>query len=54
MSEPDFTECDKTARFWDQWTAEDCKRMAAAYLALRLRAMGQATSKCEPLQERKP
>ena len=35
MSEPDFTECDKTARFWDQWTAEDCKRMAAAYLALR-------------------
>jgi len=25
----------KTARFWDQWSRDDCQRMAAAYLALR-------------------
>lgn len=36
MNPPDFTECDKTARFWDQWSKEDCKRMANAYLALRV------------------
>ena len=35
MSEPDFTECDKTASCWDQWSTEDCRRMAAAYHALR-------------------
>ena len=40
---PDFADADKTARFWDQWTGVDCKRMAAAYRAAR--------AECDALRE---